>query len=271
MTDIPWLYLGPLGALRALPSPDVDWSEDQETVGGEHTAMTGRKTRFVLAFRRSWEIDFPLLLPDQLAYLEACYMNLHAERLYLVDPLRWNRLDRWLSTGSAERSSAPTAKVSAGQLETSGEVPEDLPLGRSIRLHKPQDGTTVEGTVPNPVVPGERLKFSAYVKGKAAPSLVLLDADDQQVTDAEGDAAGGDEWERVSVALDVPEKAAYAVVRLTVQGDADDAYTTGWQLTKHEGADWVPGTGSPEVYVSELKSKTPRYPLVTASMTIQEV
>lgn len=270
--DAPWLYLGPLGALRALPSPDTEWESTQEVVGSDHESLIGRRTRFIQAYKRTWKIDFPNLRPKELAVIEALYMNLDNEPLYLVDPLRVNRLDRWLSTGGSERASQSTIEGSGVVVETGTDTPSELPLGRSVRLHSPDSGSGFKTSDPIPVVPGETLTLSAYVKGgSCALSFEWRDRAGKKLsTDTSGDE-GSSSWQRMHTTATVPDEAAEVRLALTMKETTDDFYTTGWMLSPKKDHVWVPGTGSPEVYVDEVESETPIYPLVTASVKIKEV
>ena len=156
----------------------------------------------------------------------------------------------------------------------------------SLLLNGPQPDLNVEPAnirFVDPVIPGETLTYSIYLRAHdgALPQLYIwqvpevgymLDQDNYPPM-ASAVASSGD-WERVSVTITIPADASIAgifpgIVSQNNQGYVDIAY--GQLEVGSTPTNWVMGLGCPEVAITGLNSVSPRFPLVTADLTIKEL
>lgn len=177
-------HVGPIGGLVALPDVEGDVEVPLERIGGSAVSLMGRQWRDTLGFRRSWRWQWDTLLPEQVVAAEALAYGMVPGPIRLLDPHRANRLpEQVASGGSVNRSSRGFAVTAGGvQYRSLRLLNPDLATltpGRLLRgaqewirpsaaegvLYLP--GSTIDGTWRLPVVPGERLRLSAWVAGQA--------------------------------------------------------------------------------------------------------
>lgn len=296
---VPVFLLGPLGRLSPLAPPEKGIARTDEMAGGVHTSVNGSKTLTVRGYRRVWEIESAHLEREDLSFLQACFAGAIRSPLRLVDPINKNRLSKstsaaaklpeWAGGASNWRTDA-TASTSTQQGDTpavsftndyssaTSYVPETY-----IRWETEGAATVwaeVDGDKPLaakavPVFPGETLTLSAYTRvvsglGSVTLSLRYVDASSTVVGTANSAASTATSWTRLAATLDAPADAVGAVVALTAT--AGGVYDVS-QVQLEEGASasgWVFGHGCPEVLFTQLRETSPRYPLVTASLRLEE-
>lgn len=294
----PNFWLGPLGRLVPLSSPERDIERSMEMSGASNTSLDGTTTLDIRGFRRTWKLATTYLDVNDLSYLQACYQGLVSGPLRLIDPINKNRLSASTSaaTKASEFPGGRTNWYSAGGsvLSSYGSTP-DIAYTRYdgtavtyspdtyISWNAPAAGTLsaeVSGSKPlnTKAVParvGEVLTLSLYLRvasggGTGTAYLRAVDASGAVVGTASA-STSLTVWTPLSATLTVPATAVGVVVQFgsTLEG----AYEV-CQLQVEEGnapTPWVAGQGCPEVAFLGLEEVSPRYPQVSCALTLKEV
>ncbi|MBP2479097.1 hypothetical protein JOF53_007969 [Crossiella equi] len=260
-------YLGPLGALRELPSPSPDKPPEASATryGAVHRSLTGRPTIDRVAVRRTWVLSWPHLDADTAAFLDALHLGLVDGPLWLIDPQRPNRLPvQAAATGTGTRSPQGFT-ASSGTLRW---VPlsSSVPLAGGLRWDATSQGGQLGADTEVPVLPGEALTASAYVSSGVSVRLVLTahSASGAQLGAAESaPTTPGPTMRRVTVTALPPAGAASVRLALLLApgGPGGAVSTQAWQIETARPADadvWTPGGGTAVVAV---ESVTTAYPL----------
>lgn len=272
-------HLGPVGALRALPSPSLGTGPDATAVrlGAVHRSLTGRVTIDRLAVRRTWALSWPYLDPTVHAFLDALHLGIVPGPLWLLDPQRANRLTLAVAaTGSPERTTTGFT-ATAGTLAWSAAVPvSTLPIAGGLSWAVPAAGGQLAHVDPVPVLPGETVTASAWVTATVPVrlSVSLYDRTDALLTTVQSDpitpGAGGT---RLTLPLVPGATAAFARLALTVPASTATTLTTAaWQLEAAATASpWSPGGGAAVVAVDALTTAYPVPGTRATALTLLEV
>ncbi|MFI9381239.1 hypothetical protein [Kutzneria sp. NPDC052558] len=273
--------LGPLGALRALPSPTLGTAPvaSAARLGGVHRSLTGRVTVDRLAVRRTWTLAWPYLDDATRAYLDALYLGVVAGPLWLVDPMRVNRLPGHVAaTGSASRTTTGFT-VTAGTVAWAAGVPTvaEVPLAGGLSWSVPASGGALTADAVVPVAGGETVTASATLAGTVPAALSVSSFTaagaalrvDQGTTGPPGTAGT-----RAALTTTLPATAAY--IRVGVSAAASSAggplTVSGWQAEAGLlPGGWQAGGGAAVVVVDSLSTT---YPIPTAAevaLTLLEV
>ncbi|CRK55422.1 hypothetical protein [Alloactinosynnema sp. L-07] len=253
--------LGPVGGLRALPSPSLSGAPDATAarIGAVHRSLTGRVTVDRVAVKRVWVLSWPYLDPGTAAFLDAIHLGMVAGPLWLLDGERPNRLTPHVAaTGSAERTTTGFT-ASAGALTwTTGVPASTLPLAGGLSWA----ATAAGGQVyldPIPVVPGEPLTMSAWAASAAVAlrwTAALYDKTDTYLSFTESiPTTPGAAGQRLTHTFTPTGNAALVRVALTASPtpSGGTATTTAWQLEPGPAATaWAPGGGAAVVAVDAL-------------------
>lgn len=298
---VPVFYLGPLGRLVPLVSPDEGVSRTDELSGHVHQSINAAKTLDVRGYRRIWEFDQAWLEPDALSYLQTCFIGVIQSPLRFVDPINKNRLSK--STSAASRDigwsggyenwdpAVGTARSMYGPTPTASLINER----GGVSTYMPETfirwETATSGDLfaerdrhdqnqlskATPVFPGETLTLSAYVRrisgvGEISMTLKVWDSDATPMPGAvTTDPTDSPDWVRLTATInEVPAAGVATMPVFTTDGFGvfDIAQV---QLEEGpEATNWHLGNGCPEVLFTELQEQSPRYPLVTASLILEE-
>ncbi|MCK2239403.1 MULTISPECIES: hypothetical protein [unclassified Crossiella] len=271
-------FLGPLGALRELPSPAPDKAPEATAtrVGAVHRSLTGRPTIDRIAVRRTWVLSWPYLDPGSAAYLDALHLGLLDGPLWLIDPQRVNRLPvQAAATGTGLRS-VQGFTATGGTLRWISQ-PSPLPLSGGLRWEAPPGGGQLTADTEVPALPGEPVTFSAYVSAEVAVRAVVAayTASGAQLTLTEGTPiTPGPTLRRTHVTALVPATAAYLRLGLLLPtGGPGGAVTTqAWQAeAAPQPTPWAPGGGSAVVALDSVTTAYPLPGLHGTTVTLWEV
>ncbi|GGM64820.1 hypothetical protein GCM10012275_39270 [Longimycelium tulufanense] len=293
MTEEATWYLGPRGALRALPAPEPGVVATLTRHGGVHQAISGARVMDVTGHRHEYTLTWNYLEEHEWQWLQALHTRLVPGPHFLVNPLRTNRLSVQSSTGKGvltapgaaggTRSTAPGFMASNPHWMPVRDWPEGAgPLG-SHCIHHP--GHTRGGahvvrfdyyTGGTPVFAGEALSASIYLKAEDRRPLSLV----VDWYDSAGQQTGASEvrtirltsaWTRWLHKATVPEGTATAVFALIVPADPTAFFFAAPQLQSGPLAtSWEIGGGTARVVVDQLQTSSPRYPLTDCSLTLLE-
>lgn len=274
-------WLGPLGALRALPSPSLGGAPEMVPVrtGGLHRSITGRPTLDRLGIRRTWVLTWPYLDEDTHRWLSLLYAGLLGGPVWLLDPTAGNRLPVQVATaGSVEHG--PEGFATAGTLtwQATPVTPPDhpAPAGSGALTWTTADtgGGLLLTRSAVPVLPGEPVTFAASAASTVPVTLTafVLNAADVVITTVSTAPAtpssGG-----ARMRLTVPATDGAASVRPgLVLGQAGTVTTSAWSLTSGpEPVEWSAGGGAAMVLIESLPWKYPVPGSFATTLTLLEV
>ncbi|MEV7548151.1 hypothetical protein AB0N89_00840 [Amycolatopsis sp. NPDC089917] len=277
----PVFWLGPLGGLRALPSPSLGGPPEMVPVrfGGLHRSLTGRPTLDRLGVRRTWTLSWPYLDAELKGWLSLLHNGLVPGPLWLIDPAEPNRLPVQVATaGGVERAAGGIATAVGGVAWRQAPlVPPGTPApaGSSALLWVvPSGGGSLSAVEPVPVLPGETVTFTASVAATVAVSLAafVLDSAGAVRTTVQGTASvPGSGGTRMS--LTVPASDGAAAVRPALARELPGVVTTSaWSITTGtEVPPWTAGGGAAVVLLDSLPWTYPLPGSFSTTLTLQEV
>lgn len=268
-------HLGPLGRLRALPSPSLGGGPDATATrwGAVHRSLGGRVTIDRLAVKRVWALTWPYLDPDTHAFLDALHLGAVAGPLWLVDPQRRNLASvRVATTGSSDRTTRGFT-ATAGTLAWTATVPDiGVPVAGGLSWDAPTGGSLRADTAV-PVVPGEVITATAFVAA-TTPVVLTIESYDRTgaalPTTTSPSTVPGTAGTRV-VLTATPHPSA-ATARMVLTAAAGVIATAGWQIEASESPTaWTPGGGASEVAVEAFTSAYPIPGAHASTLTLLEI
>lgn len=283
--------LGPLGALRELPSPmHADGVEaEHDLVGETHASLYGGRTRDYLGTRRTWVFAWPWARHAPHAWLRTLARGMVRRPLRLIMPAEPNRLPTDVSAGGSETRTADAyyASGSSTAFSTTNTPPQELAGlvdGRIAWTVATGSGTARldHGEAEHlrvPLIEGETVTASIYVRGDSGSVRAVLtpyDADGAALADVEGTSITLDgTWQRATVGHIPASGEASAVVGLLANQDPDATRTidtTGWQLDASDAAtEWELGGACPQVLVDITGDTARPHRRYDLELTLREV
>lgn len=274
----PIWYLGPVGNLQALTCPNPNVELNTVRYGGVHRALSGAATVDITGFRDEFEFAWTYAEEQEVSALRAMHTRVVRGPFWLINPLRKNRLSVQATQLFHLARTFPGVWISAGLGETVDDWPEDAGFGnRAFRWHtKPATSQvlTFDFAKWTPVMPGEELTVSVYLKGAGAhvPRIVWYDkTGGPAATPITGSGTVTSEWQRYSLTATAPSNAALVRFDVVSNASSDDLLVAAPQVEiSSEPTDWEPGGGSAYVHIDQLETSSPRYPLFDVRMTLLE-
>lgn len=256
--DLTYIWLGPLGYLRQLPLlPVGDRSKaDEDLIGGIHTSLAGTTTLDVVGHKRQWTLDWVCLTPAETTTAHAMYQHLTRSALRIIDPRAGNRLTRDGASGgtySRDTRAHTTANGTVSWLPVT-----DYPAGfaglvdggAQWMVPASTAGTLlVDDTTRIPLIPGEQLSLTVWVKGTLGAQVGA------QTYDATGADAGLalassvtlGAWTGYTHTFTPGASQVAASLAVTVASGAARPVIIGPALWHPTNTDWCPGSGCPRV------------------------
>jgi hypothetical protein len=298
---IPMFYLGPLGRMVALASPDRDIDRNEEFVGQVHTSIDGSTTMDARGYRRQWDMTQAYLDQNDLSYLQVARTGELGLALRFYDPVNKNRLTastslcstlsqyvggryNWApTTGTVTRITGDGPQLSYTALDyrsvayTPGRYLQWSPAASGLLAAEIQyrSGTTYTDTSA-PLFPGETVTLSIYGKrtsgaGNFSVSLIPITGVNTFGTAVTSSTSTSSSWTRLSVSYTVPGSGVIgAAVQVNSSAAGTVAIAQAQLETGSSATGWVRGAGSGEVLIRDIGEVTPIYPLVTCSLSIRE-
>lgn len=273
MDERTW-YLGPLGDLRGLISPDGGVERTVQRYGGVHQALSGARTMDITGHRASYTLPVPAVTPAESRFVEALHQRTVPGPYRLLDPLSRNRLPRnaallkpftaevtVTSGGVARSTSAPTSSIG---VPVTSLLWSSYSAGASLALPAV------------PVLADEVLTFSLWIGGStditAELSISFTGLDGASLGRATRTAAvTGGSWRHCQIATAAPEGAIAAEVRVAPEA-APRVFLAAAQVEPGEQAgEFDLGGGAPTVVIDQLERSSPIYPLNDMTLTLLEV
>lgn len=275
----PTWYLGPAGQLQALSCPETNIQMSKVRYGGVHRSLSGAATVDVTGHRAEYQLAWNWVEESEVRALEAMHDRIVPGPFWLIDPTRRNRLSAQATRLHYLARSFPGVRVTDGLVEYVWDWPSDAGLGtRSLRwTEQPANNHQLIFDYGKwvPVLPGETLTGSVYVKGSGTVTVRMAWLDSTGVATGTPDSAASSltgSWTRYSVTGTAPVGAA--LVRFEIArgssstGDIDVAapqLEVGSQATAFQ-----PGGGAPLVHIDQLERSSPLHPYYNVSMTLLE-
>lgn len=276
MADERTWYLGPVGDLRGLISPDDGVERTVDRYGGVHQSLSGARTMDITGHRATYKLQIPAVTPNESRFLEALHYRTVPGPYRLLDPMSRNRLSRdaalikpftrdvTITSGALARSTAGGPAVG---VPVSASVWSSYTAGASLTLP------------PVPVLAGETLTVSVWLATAAGASSVTVRMNAAVTSAAGGAVQTGQstvtvtgQWQRATGTLTMPDQAAQVQLSVTVTSGTSQLWTAAAQIeTAATAGTWDLGGGAPAVLLDQLERSSPIYPLNDLTATLLEV
>lgn len=264
------LYLGPLGGMVKIRPPLQGVGTTVKRYGGSHQAITGATTVDITGYRARYPMKWRWLSQAEMEWFEAIHLRHIPGPLRLLLGYKRNRLSR--SAGSLGFGARDMAGVTltAGSAGRSPLWPTDAPpagAGLSWSSWAVGNSVQLDRTYPVPVLAGETITASIYVRASAADA-VRLDLDHYGATGYAGATTGtavtltANTWQRLTLTV-TPAADVWAVSpTVTVTGQVATNDTLVIAAAQVEAAAmasaWSLGGGAPAVSVDQMPTEAPR-------------
>lgn len=298
-------YLGPLGALMPLVTPEPELKAKRELKVNVSESVSFARSGIVQGFRYRWEFEESYLMADDYAFLDALYTGVVRGPLRIIDPLLKNRLrlpaaaarTTWawaggaaswkLSAGAGVVSESstiapPAVEYTSVERQAVWYRPSTVMVwnaaGAGDRWLYPNGAPNADFTYParltDPVLPGETVTLSYWAKAAAGSGTLNLATVNAAGTPSPAGsvAIGSTTWQRHEITVTAPAGA----VGVYPYFGADTADTVlhighGQLETGPDATSWVPGYGAPQTQLYDLDPVSPQYPYMSAALTILEL
>lgn len=265
-------YLGPLGDLRPLPSPDGGVDRTVERFGGVHQSLSGARTMDITGHRASYTFTLPWLEPSETRFIEALHYRTVPGPFYALDPMTSNRLPR---DAALLKPYSDDVDVPGGGVVRS----TDAPTGPGVPVTSLDWSSYTAGTgltLPSvPLLPNEGVVASVWARSEDAIPLTISVAFTGAAGTDQGHATQtvtlSTGWARYSVAATVPGTAASGRVSFT-PGSGKRVLLAGAQFEFGSApSPWDMGGGAPTVLLDQLERSSSHYPGDAVTLTLLEV
>lgn len=284
--DSATFYLGWLGDMRAIPTPEVEFNNTETRYGGTHVALNGAKTVDTIGVRQSYDFNFKYLTDADYQFFRALHTRLITEPVYLINPMRKNLLSQQSSSGymlgvrdlgMAEwGNNLSFDYVTDFPPVTGGLVGTRAP--RVVSVFGAPSYMTLDPDKNVPVKAGDTLTFSIWMKadGTVPNCAIYLDYYNQYgaLTSSSSSTtiSATTGWVRYSRTATVPAgiTGARPIITFPTAGTYNlrmNAAQLEWGATP---TPWQQGGGAQKVVVESFDVESPRYPLQNASLTLLE-
>lgn len=278
MQDRVW-YLGPLGNVRPLPTPETDMDFTVIAYGGVHQGLSGARTKDITGHKSELSLSWSYLQPEEYAWLQAMHEGYFPGPFSLLNPLKKNRLSRESSAVRSVRRDTAGLRIPSGNVNRVRQVPEDIDLGgMSLMWDSWGSNRTLSFDTDRmvPVLDEETVTFSVYLLGSTGFSVDVW----LSYFDADGGTEGESErqsftmstsFQRVSVTATVGSSVVAARPNIEPQTDSGTLAIAAPQLEHgREATPWGLGGAASTVLIDELTTTSPRYPLYGAELSLLE-
>jgi hypothetical protein len=277
-------YIGWLGEMRALLTPEVDFSNTEERYGGIHQSLNGARTVDVTGVRSAFDMSWNYMTDTELSWLYALYDRMIAQPNYLINPMKKNLISKQASVGYAHGIDDNGIYFSSTALrEWRNDYPTGLPItGSRVPLLSSVSGSGAFSRIDGdnkwiPVTAGEPITFSIYMKADAPITMNMVAdwADKYHTQTGVGTFFGKNittSWARYSITV-TPNSTQFGLrPAMTFPTGLNNIRFAAPQVEYGSVAtDWELGGGCMKVSIDQMNSSSPRFPLNNVSATILEV
>ncbi len=281
-------YVGWLGEMRALPSPEPDFDLSEVRYGGIHQGLSGARTVDVTGSRQKFDFTFKYLTESEYQWLRSLSQRLIRQPNYLVNPMRKNLLSVQASTGvwHAMDDNGMQNVNSALSFDYFNDFPTGLSVTgtRSVRI-------VSASTAPNfvvmdggqrfiPATVGEPITYSIYMRttsGTANVDMYVQTMDKYGATNVGpgvvSTKAVTTAWQRFTV-THTPATTGIAAARLGLQFATNTTYNVLLAAPQAEYSasvtPWDLGGGVVKCSIDQIDVTSHRYPLLDVDVTLLE-
>lgn len=287
----PVFYLGPVGALQALPLVGGEVNAGLDLSAATQRALGGARTvDYVGAPKRIYQFSGEALTTDELSVLEALALGAYGfGPLVLLDPWRTNQLDENLATGTGALATTEGFMAVTGSITSSTAQPSrglrSLAWAVTAVSQRMVTGALANVTAAQvtdiPVLPSTSYAAAVKARLSASTGSARLDAywftaAGAAISSSTGTAAALSTGGTTTLSVVATSPATAALLRLSVTNTAYLAATTiyldDWQLAMATSVPaWTMGTGVPRVAITELDNTRSLAGYEDATMTLQEL
>ena len=275
----PTWYLGPAGQLQALTCPETGVERNPVRYGGVHRGFSGAATVDVTGYKYEYELQWTWAEESEIRALEVMHERIVRGPFWLLDPTKRNRLSvqatqlQWLTR------TFPGVRPTSGTVETVKDWPSAAGLGnRAIRWTNQAANNhqlVFDHGKWTPVLPGETLTGSVYIKGSGSVTvrMVWMDSDGVDwTTPSSSTSTVTGSWVRYKVTGTVPAGASLVRFELARgSSSVEDIDVAAPQLeVGSTPSEWQPGGGATLVHIDQFETRSPRYPLFDVNLTLLE-
>lgn len=261
------IYLGPIGQLMMIEVPSAGYTHDYVEYGSEHTPLSGLRTKDVFSRRHEFQIETDGLTMRALSWFRMLYTEAIAGPLYFRESTEKNLLRSRISSTTSTILALPgqtdwsapgagdtvTSVVATNRLlpaQVAGEELTPAP-SKAVSWFANNANRLMTDTAVIPVIPGEKLCFSAYVQS-GTPTLEIVPYNASLVAQAPitGTVTIAGTPPRRYVSYTVPTNGTIVAVQVQVrQATSGTAVTQAWMLESGSltPTAWVLGLGVPKV------------------------
>ena len=265
------IYLGPIGRLMTIDVPSSGYTHDFVEYGSEHIPLSGLRTKDVFSRRHEFGIDTDGLTPRALSWFRMLYTEAIPGPLYLRESTEKNLLRArtssttstifmlpgstdWSAPGAGDTVTSVAATNLLLPAQVAGEELSPAPA-KAVSWFANNANRLMTDTAVIPVLPGEKLCFSAYVQS-GTPTLEIVPYNASLVAQAPitGTTTIAGTPPRRYVSYTVPTNGTIVAVQVQVrQATSGTAVTQAWQLESGTltPTAWVLGLGVPKVLMLE--------------------
>lgn len=271
-------YLGPLGNLRELDTPEVGLTVTDVRYGGVHQALSGARTMDTTGVKQDLSLTFRLLPETDYRWLQALQTRHIPGPHRLINPLRKNRMSEYAASCNAVSSSRPGLRFSGGDWDWQNDWPSAAGFGsRSLRWYTRTASSIAawDAEYRNAIFPLEQMTGSVYIKGDSSVAATLrLDYYDNTNTFLSSStteaAAVTTSWDRYSITRTSPVGACAVRLVLAAVATTTMRVAAAQMESGATATPWDQGGGAPMVLVDQLPSTSPRFPLMDCTVTLLE-
>jgi len=277
-------YIGWLGEMRALPTPEVGLSNVEERFGGVHQGLNGARTMDTLGTRLRYDMSFRYYNNDDLAFLRALYTQMIPGPHYLINPMHKNLLSLQASAGYSHTLNDLGLSF---RKEVNREYANDYPTGLDITGSRSVKATTQSVTSGYVRFDGET-KFAPWQAGQTMTFSVYMKADVAYTANFVGDTVDKNGTTAASAGTFAKNittswaRYSMTVTQAGVQAGLRPAiiFPTGTNLNLYFAAPQLEmgaspttfkfGGGVSKIFIDQMTSTSPRFPLNEVDMTLLE-
>lgn len=269
-------YLGPMGEMRPLVTPDPGISINEVRFGGVHTGIGGGRTVDTTGVRTDYELSISYLDREDHDFIRALYYRSVPGPHYLLDPLHRNRLTAQASVNRIAYYEGMYGLYKASDKPVySTDRPEDAPYpGKSLDVQPPErihfsSGVTI------PLMPDEPTVFSVWLKSadtNPVTGTLQMDwytADDVLNESTTHDYVADGSWYRHSWSF--APRLNDTGVRPILNHDGPIKIAFPQYEPGDVPTDFMIGGGCRRVSIDQIEGESPRYPLTSVSLKLIEV
>jgi hypothetical protein len=273
-------YLGPEGNLKELICPEVNIEMTNERFGGVFQGLSGARSMDVTGFKQKFTFEFNWLDQAEYQWYKALHLRQFPGPFRLLNPLEKNRLTPESSMTKWGGGTAQGFWMSGGVATRVWDYPATVGdgFGQSTKWSNRPAGTTIlrfDTQRLTTVIPGETITASVWLKTNSAfsPNVVIdwWDRTTQTGSTAVSTPALTTSWQQVVITSVVPAGATRARFAMYTSNTTSELYMAAAQIESSATVtDWEIGGAAPIVFVDQMPTVSPRYPLRNVTMTLLE-